>query len=120
MPGFVTLDLSEIHDLADDIDRNAAAVDSKARIVVAAGGHRVLAAMQARTPVDTGNLRGSESVDVDGLHFEAGPTADYGEYVELGTSRMAAEPYAGPGFDAVEPQITDAIAFLGAQILSKA
>jgi hypothetical protein len=55
--------------------------------------------MQARTPVDTGNLKSSESVDVDGLRFEAGPTADYGEYVELGTSRMAAEPYAGPAFD---------------------
>jgi HK97 gp10 family phage protein len=84
---------------------------------VAAGGHRVLATMQTRTPVDTGFLKSSESVDVDGLRFEAGPTADYGEYVELGTSRMAAEPYAGPAFDQELPSIIDALADAGARIL---
>jgi hypothetical protein len=69
--------------------------------------------MQARTPVDTGNLKSSESVDVAGLRFEAGPTADYGEYVELGTSRMAAEPYAGPAFDQELGGIVDALGDAG-------
>ena len=30
---------------------------------------------------------------------EIGPTASYGEYVELGTSRMAPHAYLGPAFD---------------------
>jgi hypothetical protein len=68
--GFIRIDLSEVHQLADD-----------------------------------------------GLRFEAGPTADYGEYVELGTSRMAAEPYAGPAFDQELPGIVDAIADAGSRIL---
>jgi HK97 gp10 family phage protein len=117
---FVSIDLSEVHALASDIQRNADQVEPKARTLVAAGGHRTLAVMQAKTPVDTGNLKSSESVDIDGLSFEAGPTADYAEYVELGTSRMAAEPYAGPAFDEVEPQIADALGDLGAQILGRA
>lgn len=116
----VRIDLSEVHALARDLQRNADEVPAKAERIIAAGGHRVVAVMQTRTPVDTGNLKSSEGVDIEGLKFEAGPTADYGEYVELGTSRMAAEPYAGPAFDEVEPQIVAAFADLGAQILGQA
>lgn len=117
MPGYVSIDVSEVHALARDIKRAPATVRAKAELAVSAGGHRVLATMQVRTPVDTGNLKASESVDVDGLRFEAGPTADYGEYVELGTSRMAAEPYAGPAFDQELPGIIDAIGDAGSRIL---
>jgi HK97 gp10 family phage protein len=115
--GFIRIDLSEVHALARDLRAAADTIEPKARVVVAAGGHRVLATMQTRTPVDTGFLKSSESVDVDGLRFQAGPTADYGEYVELGTSRMAAEPYAGPAFDQELPSIIDALADAGARIL---
>jgi HK97 gp10 family phage protein len=117
MAGFIRIDLSQVHALARDLRSAGDTIDATARVVVAAGGHRVLATMQTRTPVDTGFLKSSESVDVDGLHFEAGPTADYGEYVELGTSRMAAEPYAGPAFDQELPTIIDALADAGARIL---
>jgi HK97 gp10 family phage protein len=115
--GFIRIDLSQVHQLADDLRKASDTIEPKARLVVAAGGHRVLATMQTRTPVDTGHLKSSETVDVDGLRFEAGPTADYGEYVELGTSRMAAEPYAGPAFDHELPSIIDALADAGSRIL---
>lgn len=115
----ITIDLSEVHALARDIQRNADETPAKAERVIAAGGHRVLARMQTLTPVDTGLLKSSESVDIAGLRFEAGPTADYGEYVELGTSRMAAEPYAGPAFDQELPGIESALAAVGAQILGR-
>lgn len=48
------------------------------------------------SPVDTGNLRNSISSTVRGLHGEVGPTAEYGEFVERGTSVMAPQPYMGP------------------------
>lgn len=115
----VTLDLSEVHALARDIHRNADQVRPKARVIVAAGAQRTVAAIQQGTPVDTGLLRSSHSADVDDLHFEAGPTVEYGEYVELGTSEMAAQPHVGPGFDKTLPKIEAAAASLGAQIVGR-
>ena len=50
-------------------------------------------------PVDTGNLRNSITSTVRGLTGEVGPTADYGAYVEEGTSRMGPQPYMGPATD---------------------
>lgn len=54
-------------------------------------------------PVRTGNLKGSIGYDVtenrDGASAEIGPTANYGHFVEHGTSRMAPQPYLGPAFD---------------------
>lgn len=57
------------------------------------------------SPVDTGNLRASISSEVEGdgrtssVRAEIGPTANYGGFVELGTSRMGPQPYLGPAFD---------------------
>lgn len=51
---------------------------------------------QANAPVDTGELRASihtEKTD-NGLAVVVG--AAYGAFVELGTSKMAAQPYLGP------------------------
>jgi HK97 gp10 family phage protein len=115
--GFLRIDVSEVRALARDVRKAGETIDPKARVVVAAGGHKVLARMQVNTPVDTGNLKASESVDIDGLSFEAGPTADYGEYVELGTSRMAAEPYAGPALDQELDGIINATLDAGSRIL---
>lgn len=50
-------------------------------------------------PVDTGNLRSSIGSDIDGLTGSVGPTAEYAEYVEEGTSRQAPQPYMGPATD---------------------
>lgn len=56
---------------------------------------------QIKVAVDTGFLRGSIGSDFSdsGLSAEIGPTADYGIWVELGTSVMPAQPYLTPAFD---------------------
>ena len=60
---------------------------------------------KALAPVDTGNLRSSIGMKVTGdgragaMRAEIGPTAHYGIFVELGTSRMAAQPYLRPATD---------------------
>lgn len=70
-------------------------------------------------PVDTGHLRGSITHEFrgDGRHGvmegEWGPEADYGSFVEWGTSRMAPHAFAGPSLDRVTPDFiaaTEAIA----------
>jgi len=58
---------------------------------------------KALAPVDTGNLRSSIGTDVtdtgSSVAAEIGPTAHYGLFVEVGTSKMAAQPYMGPSLD---------------------
>lgn len=64
---------------------------------------RGLAYMQARTPVDTGELVDSEYVDLfegDGRYqLNAGATAEHALFQELGTSHHAASPFIRPTLD---------------------
>lgn len=68
-------------------------------------------------PVDTGNLKNSITHQTAGNAYyseaEIGPTADYGIYVELGTSRMTARPYMGPAADRHLPLFEQALGALG-------
>ena len=72
---------------------------------------------KAFAPVDTGNLRGSISTDTGVLSAEVGPTAEYGLYVEAGTSRMAPQPYMGPAADRREPEFAKAMELIAQGIL---
>lgn len=74
---------------------------------------------RVRAPVDTGNLQNSITIDPPTVNasgdvtVEGGPEADYGEYVERGTSRMSAQPYVTPSVDEVTPGLDQALATLG-------
>lgn len=71
-----------------------------------------------RAPVDTGKLKGSIGVTMHSDYSgEVGPTAEYGYWVEMGTSRMAPQPYMGPAADIHFPLFEQAIAQLGGEIL---
>jgi HK97 gp10 family phage protein len=63
-------------------------------------------------PVDTGFLQSTiyHNVDPASLTLELGATADYAAYVELGTRRMAAQPYIRPAFDAGQEALVQALA----------
>lgn len=47
-------------------------------------------------PVDTGNLRNSITHTSDGKAAYIGTAVSYGKFVELGTRKMAAQPYLKP------------------------
>ena len=66
-------------------------------------------------PVDTGNLRNSITTAVtgDGLTAAVVATASYAPFVELGTSRMAPQPFMGPATDRNKQAFYDAMAQLG-------
>lgn len=61
-------------------------------------------------PVDTGNLKKSITKQKTSEGWEIGPTMDYGLYVEIGTSRMAAQPYMAPASDNHQDEIREAFA----------
>lgn len=93
------IDASALRGLKADLGRVSFKATGLASAAVAKTALGIEASAKALTPVDTGNLRNSISSDVKTLSAEIGPTADYGVYLELGTSRMGPQPYMNPAAD---------------------
>lgn len=116
-------DASELAALGRDLKAGAGRVGAKTAVVVKKAAADIERGAKTRAAVDTGNLRSSISTTItgDGRHgtmtAEIGPTAEYGIFVELGTSRMGPQPFLGPAFDAALPGFTAAMAQLGGEIL---
>lgn len=60
-------------------------------------------------PVDKGILRASITYEVDGTTATIGTNTEYAPYVELGTSKMSAQPYLYPAYKANKKDIQDNI-----------
>lgn len=118
------IDASDFRKLSADLSKAQTKTGPRAQVVVRKSLVDGVAAAKNKVPVDTGNLKGSIShsdlrtVGSTGtIGGEFGPTADYGPYVELGTSRMAPQPYMGPAADLIEPAFEAAMAQLGEELL---
>ena len=67
-----------------------------------------LASMQADTPVLTGTLRDSEYYQVNGdYELELGATAEYGPFVNGGTSRQRPNPFFDRGVMTTNQRLQD-------------
>ena len=135
----VTLDTSEVHLLAADLRRGADETYDKAEVIVTKVAYDINASAQhnldANGSVDTGHLKNSVGVDVNGPHAIIGPTAAYGGFVEKGTEGPYPipnafgwgitvmhpgndpKPYLAPAADLHEPRLIHAIEQLGESIL---
>lgn len=118
------IDASDFRKLSADLSKAAGKVGNRAQLVVRKSLVDGVAAAKNRVPVDTGNLKGSithsdlRTVGSTGtVGGEFGPTANYGEYVELGTSRMAPQPFMGPAADLIAPGFEQAMALLAEELL---
>lgn len=86
--------------------------------VIRAGAFAIQRVAAEKAPVDTGFLKSSITVghpsgrDLSPGDIEAviGPEADYGVFVEFGTSKMGAQPYMTPAVEQVAPRIESALA----------
>lgn len=102
--------------LASDVRSESGRVGARGALVVRATALRIERDAKIMAPVDTGNLRNSISTTLAGdgrgarMTAEIGPTASYGIYQELGTSRMAAHPFLFPAADRHEPAFIAAMA----------
>lgn len=93
------IDALGINTLAADLGKAGARAVPLVAAVVAKTAADIEADAKLLCPVDTGNLRSSISAAVTSLQAEIGPTAEYGAYVEFGTSTQAPAAYMGPALD---------------------
>lgn len=91
------------------LDKLESALLTKAQLgavktVVKKNGTRLQQEAQRIAPVDTGTLKRSIGVSIRdaGLTAVSGPTVHYGEYVELGTRFMSAQPYIRPALNSTK------------------
>ncbi len=73
-------------------------------------GPKLLSTMQEQTPVDTGELRGSETATVGNKELRLHAGTDHAVYVEFGTRKMAAQPYMRPTVEGGAGQVGSEIA----------
>lgn len=94
----------QIHVIFDHFPKIIKKLDTMGNAVIAKAALDIEAGAKSRAPVDTGFLKNSiQAAKVGDLHWRVTVGADYGIYVEHGTSRMAAQPYMRPAIDAVRP-----------------
>lgn len=95
--------------MIDNTDKMLREVRQRKVKFVTEGGLIAASEMKARAPVDTGQLRGSIASEVgstgETVYSDTGPTAAHAEFVEFGTSRMRAQPYTEPGWQAALSRI---------------
>ena len=105
-----------VRKIGADLRGESARVGARAALAIRRTAAAIERDAKINAPVDTGALRSSISTatgnDVRGGRMTAviGPTVSYGVYVELGTSRMAAQPYLFPAADRHEPGFLAAMA----------
>ncbi|MFC8732178.1 HK97-gp10 family putative phage morphogenesis protein [Luteimicrobium sp. NPDC057192] len=96
----ITFDTAGLTDLADQYGKAGKEATRLARLVVTKTGQDVQRDARIGCPVDTGNLRASIGIDRPTLlESVIGPTANYGRFVEYGTSRAAPQPYMRPALE---------------------
>lgn len=75
------------------------------KMIVQKNGAQLQQKAQRNTPVDTGNLRRSEQLEIEngGMTARVAATANYAPYVEFGTRFMDGRHYMKAAFDAQAP-----------------
>ena len=117
----MSADARQLAQLGVDLTTNSGRLKPQARAAVHKTARDIEADAKHMAPVRTGNLRNSISTTTTDVASVAeaviGPTADYGAFVEFGTSRQSPQPYLGPAADNRLPGLEDALAEIGANIL---
>lgn len=111
----IDFDASEIARLGEDFRQVSRASGKAAREVVRKTARDITGTAKSLAPVDTGHLKASIGhsdlrLPAQGvIEAEIGPTADYGIFLEIGTSRMAPQPYMAPAAERHEPAFVKAM-----------
>lgn len=120
----IIVDASELGAVRASFKRASGRIGAEVAGVVRKSAAAVERSAKANAPVLTGELRDdivSTTITGDGrssaMSATISSTSDHAAYVELGTSKMAAEPYLGPAFDAELPNFEAGVARAGGTII---
>lgn len=119
----VTGDASDFYQLAARFESAAGRIGAPLSAAVRKTAFDIEADAKVLAPVDTGTLENSISTTITGdgrtgsIDAEIGPTAEYGSFVEYGTSRMGPQPYMAPAAERHIPGLEKAIGLLGGEVL---
>lgn len=109
----MSADASELRTLGADLSKAGGRAGMLANQALRKTTADVIRDAKILAPVDTGNLRNSISADITGTDTTTeaviGPTAHYGVYQEMGTSRNKPQPYLRPAFDRNVPAFEQAM-----------
>lgn len=81
-------------------DKAIKSMDQAVNVALTASALLVEGAAKNLVPVDTGNLRNSITHEVEKKEAKVGTNVEYAPFVELGTVKMAAQPYLNPALEA--------------------
>lgn len=116
-------DLNQVESLYVNLETASKQVVEKAKVVIKKTALDIEANAKSIAPVDTGHLKSTighsdlRTLSAEHLQVDIGPTADYGLYVEVGTSRMAPRAYMGPSLDRYSGPFEQAMQQLGLEAL---
>ncbi|GAA0187996.1 HK97-gp10 family putative phage morphogenesis protein [Glutamicibacter creatinolyticus] len=119
----IEFDASELRTLAADLGNVPKLAGQLAKVAVKKTAKDIEATAKALAPVDTGFLRSAvkssdlRNVSQDSPEAEVRAGASYSVYQELGTSRMAPQPFMGPAADKHTPAFEAAMAEIAAKAL---
>lgn len=112
----MSADASELRSLGHDLTKVSTQAAVRAIRVTEKVAADITRDAKMGAPVDTGNLKNSIGWDMTNRNGEVGaeigPTANYGGYVEFGTSNAAAQPYLSPAFKRHVPNYEKALGML--------
>lgn len=109
------LDMTQLRQYGAKLSAAPARAAGPARMATAKVTQDVASTAKVRAPVDTGALRSSitgriTEASASRIVGEVTPGVHYAIYQELGTSRMAPQPFLFPALDHHGPQLGDAVA----------
>jgi len=119
----MTIDASELADLADDLDRSVDRVGAQRAKAVRDTADAIVATARRLVSVDTGRTRSSIGYDLEGDGRSAamtaviGPTTFYARFVEHGTAKAPPRPFMAPAADQHENEFVDVISDIGGDLL---
>lgn len=118
----MSFDASEFRSLAADLGNAPKTLGHLARTVVRKTAKDVEGTAKGLAPVDTGNLKSSigtsdlRALGTSGsIEAEIRATANYAIFQEVGTSRMAPQPFMGPAVDKHSGPFEEAMAQIAAR-----